>query len=401
IVIEPGDGIWIADWATSFRTQFGHDPDYELRGSDPDVPNLEGTWPGFSNDGDEVLLFSEAGILQDALVYEGGDTNQAGWSGAALEPYIVHNVFAANGQILYRMFGADAQSRMPDTDSAMDWAQSTHDAVNGRRVRYPGWDIEEFHPTRWYTESAEVVIGIAPDNAFELLRTELASATSEIRIASHTFRSYALEQELVSAIGRGVSVTVLLEGDPVGGIEVSQRNICQHLEAIGGRCWFMINDENQDIHDRYRYLHAKFIIIDDRLAIVSTENLSPDSFPDDDKTDGTWGRRGVVVVTDAPSVVQHLLSLWNHDFDPLNHRDLAPWSEMQLTFEPVSSIKADIGATNELTYAVRFSEPTRLEGEFAFAVVQRWIADREFFQKRTGIFDIFIQIDGQHFKTLA
>jgi uncharacterized repeat protein (TIGR01451 family) len=369
-LLKAGEGIWVTDQAASFRRQFGHDPDYEVRGSDPDVPDLDGTWPGFSNTGDEVLLTSADGTLIDVLVYEDGNANQEGWSGPALEPYTLSGVFAAEGQILARLPGINWHSRMPDTDSGLDWVQSMHDPVDARRVRYPGWDVDRFFPTVWFTETAELVVGIAPDNAFELLRAEMAGAQSQMLIASHTFRSTALKQELVAALNRGVSVTVLLEGDPVGGIDSTQHANCQALEEAGGQCWLMINDPDQDIYDRYRYLHAKYIIIDDKRAIVSTENLSPDSYPDDDKTDGTWGRRGVIIATDAPSVVGQLQALWSEDFDPLNHHDLAPWSAFDMNPGSVAPTSSTLFSTNELTYSVRYTEPLRLQGQIPIAVIR-------------------------------
>ena len=39
------------------------------------------------------------------------------------------------------------------------------------------------------------------------------------------------------------------------------------------------------------------------MALIGSENLNAEAFPDDDKADGTFGRRGVYLVTDAPSVV--------------------------------------------------------------------------------------------------
>jgi hypothetical protein len=61
----------------------------------------------------------------------------------------------------------------------------------------------------------------------------------------------------------------------------------------------MVNDRN-DAKDRYSNQHAKFIVVDDRLLLVSSENFSPDSMPDDDKSDGTLGRRGTALVSRRP-----------------------------------------------------------------------------------------------------
>ena len=78
-------------------------------------------------------------------------------------------------------------------------------------------------------------------------------------------------------------MSVLLEGSPVGGVPDQEKLVCQQLEAAGGACWFMIQDQSARIADRYRYLHAKFMIVDDRVAVIGSENLSYNSMPDDDK----------------------------------------------------------------------------------------------------------------------
>ena len=145
--------------------------------------------------------------------------------------------------------------------------------------------------------TAEVVVGIAPDNAIKLISEEIAKADKSVRIESQTFRSYAIAELLATIAARGVSVTVLLEGNPVGGVDDQERLNCQLVADAGGACWFMISDSDQNIHDRYLYLHSKFILIDDARVLIGTENLSPDSFPTDEKGDGTWGHRGTLIAT--------------------------------------------------------------------------------------------------------
>ena len=103
-------------------------------------------------------------------------------------------------------------------------------------------------------------------------------------------------------------------------LATKRREMC-----IRDRCWFMVGDEARGVHSRYRYLHAKYLVIDDRLAAVSSENFSPDSLPDDDKRDGTWGRRGVVLITDARAVAAHLAAVFADDLDAA-HADLRRWT---------------------------------------------------------------------------
>ena len=361
-----GQAIWLAKDSAAFARQFGFLPDFEVIDSHPAVPNLAGTWPGFANGGDEVILQDGANNVVDALVYENGNTAQTGWSGPAVSPYKVSTLFAEEGQILYRKRDQQTGLPVPDTDTAADWAQSSDDVINGRKLLYPGWDLDEFFFTTQITETAVLTVAIAPDNAFEAIVGEIARAQTSLDIQALTFENVAIGEALIRAVNRGVAVTVLLEGSPAGGIPDQEKYICQQLETAGGRCWFMINDSSLRIFDRYRFLHAKFILVDGQRVIISSENLSPNSLPGDDKSDGTWGRRGVVLITDAPGVVSHVQQLFDLDFDIGSHVDI---SGTAYVGPPPPGFTPDL-ESGGVTYTVRYTTPAAFNGTFAFELVQ-------------------------------
>ncbi len=355
VTLAAGETIWLANDTASFTRQFGFAPDY--------VP--DGTWPGFSNTGDEVILSDDVGTVVDALVYEGGSTTITGWSGTAVNPYTVSSVFGAEGQILYRMRNQSSGLPVPDTDTAADWAQSAGDVINGRKVLYPGWDLDTYFQTAKFTQSGTLTVAIAPDNAYETLKLHLDAAQTSIAIESLTFENVAIANDLIAALNRGVAVTILLEGAPIGGVPDQEKYICQQIEAAGGECWFMISDDANDINDRYRFLHAKFILIDGQQVIISSENLSPNSLPNDNKADGTWGRRGVVLVTDAPGVVAHVQSLFDVDFDPTNHVDITGTTFIG---GPPVGFMPNL-ETGGITYTVRFPNAAVFSGNFGYELV--------------------------------
>ena len=368
--LTPGQALWIAREAVPFRRQFGFWPAAEVEGESEGVVNAAGRWPGYANDGDEVILRGPDGALADVLVYEGGETGVAGWDGPAVQAYRVSNLFAEEGQILYRRREQATGRPVTDTNRAGDWAQMTADVVNGRKVRYPGWPVDDFFFTARVTETAVLTVAVAPDNAYDALLDEVNRARRSIQVEALTFEHVSLGQALVAAAGRGVSVTVLLEGDPVGGIADAEKYVCQELEAAGGACWFMIRDDEAAIHDRYRYLHAKFLILDGERVAIGSENVSPQSLPDDEKGDGTWGRRGVFLITDAPGVVGRVQAIFDDDLDAAAHVDLFRWTAGHAQYGAPSPNFEPVTTTGGVSYTVHYSRPVSFSGRFAFELLQ-------------------------------
>ena len=356
--LAPGAALWLARDAATFRFQFGHDADLQLS-----------PWPGYSNSGDEVVLRDAAGATVDALVYAAGDTARDGWFGPALAPYRVVSVFAAEGQLLFRRRDEATGLPIADSDTAADWAQMTADPIAGRKVRYPGWSADRFAAPAVITATATLTVAVAPDNAYAAVVGLIDGAKSSIRLASLTLENVGVGQALARAARRGVAVTALLEGAPPGGLGDQARYVCELIEAASGSCWFMAGDEARGVHSRYRYLHAKYLVIDDRLAAVSSENFSPDSLPDDDKRDGTWGRRGVVLITDARAVAAHLAAVFADDLDAA-HADLRRWTAADPVYGAPPPGFVPITSSGGVTYTVRFPQPVAFFGTYRFEIGQ-------------------------------
>ncbi len=357
LTITAGQTIWIAKNEAAFTTQFGFSPDHE-----------EPSWLGLTNTGDELFLRNENDVVIDALIYENGNIASAGsnWQGTAVSPYKELSS-GVDGQILYRKLDPITGLPVPDTNTAADWAQDATDLYHGRRVLYPGWDLETFYLPTQITETAVLTIAIAPDNGYETLIHHINQAQREILIETHTFENIHIGQALVAASQRGVTVTVLLEGGPPGGISDEQKYICQTLLESGGECWSMINDDDVAAQHRYYFIHAKFMLIDGRLAMVSSENFSPNSLPVDNKSDGTFGRRGVLLFTDARQVIDHLFTIWHADFDTANHNDIAQAQGTDLLLPPDYSPPI---ASNPTTYTVRYPSPFVISSTIGFEIVQ-------------------------------
>ncbi|MCU0522387.1 MAG: phospholipase D-like domain-containing protein [Anaerolineae bacterium] len=357
--LESGSRVWLAHDPTAFEASFGAAPDYPLAKS-----------TGLNNAGDLVMLRTPDGGVADTLVYKDGNPTVPGWSGGTLAPYL--GLMTETGQVLSRI--CDEASGLPvvDTDSASDWMQSLADTVAGRRVRYAGWDLDPlFFPIR-VTEMATVVVGIAPDNAFDVIVPVVQRAQTTISIEVYSLRHPAIIDLLVEKARSGVQVTVLLEGGPVGvGVYSpewqTQLYGCRQLESAGGACWFMIHDTSVRRYQRYLYLHAKMLVVDDTWAVVGTQNLTVGGLPADDKRNGSYGSRGVVVATTSTEVVRRAAQVFSLDLDPAHHQDLLRWGTGTdpRYGEPIDAL-VDLAQPDGITYTVAFTEPLVTHGTFEF-----------------------------------
>ncbi len=367
IALSPGAFAWCAREAMAFRTTFGHAPDCEWGAdTDPTVPNAQGGALRLSNQGARVTLHSPDGSLVDVVSYASAPAGP-GWEGPPVEPYTAGG-FGVEGQILYRKLNRQAQP-LPDTDRATDWAADLADPVAGRRVRYPGWDLEAFWPAYEVTETARLTVTIAPDNMFETVLAHVQAARESIALEGYVLESVPIGLALAERAQAGVKVHILLEGTPSGGIRDVQRWITQHIVAAGGQVYYMVNDRNY-ARDRYRFQHAKLMIFDGRVVYIGSENPTADSMPDDDKRNGTWGRRGVGLLTDAPGVVARAQALVAADLDPAHHADIFAWDAADPVYGPPPEGYTPPASQDGTLYPVRFATPLALYGTFAFEVVQ-------------------------------
>jgi uncharacterized repeat protein (TIGR01451 family) len=373
--LGPGQAVWCTRQAVPFTRQFGFRPDFETGDTDPLVPEMAGSFPRLADGGDECLLRDEEGQIADVVVYREGDTSIEGWQGAAVWPWTPSITFPARGQILYRK--RDQLSGKPITNtpyrvlgSAADWAQDPSDQTDGRRVLYPGWDLDRFFSTARVTETAAITLAVGPDHLYESVASLLAGAQEQIQIASYTFRSLELAEVLIDRLQAGVSVTLLLEGAPAfEGVSVQQKGIVSRLHNLGAQILYMISDSEARIFDRYRSQHAKYIVIDSRLVLIGSENMSDQSMPADDKADGTAGRRGVYVVTDAPGVVSRVQAVFEADADPANHADVAGCDRVADLCTPPAGFEP-APTPNWMSYTVQFPSPGAWQGIFAFELIQ-------------------------------
>jgi predicted extracellular nuclease len=371
--LPAGDSLWIAREADDFESEFGFKPDYEYgSNTDPAVPDLarSGTM-ALANSGDEMILRDDASAIVDSVVYDGGSTSGTDWSGATIDRYN-QGYFGQEGQILYRKLDQATGLPVSDTDTAADWAQATDSDIDGKKIMYPGWDLERYFSTNAFTETATITYTVAPDGIYETVVSQINRATESIYYEGYTFKNAHLADAIVARMtaNPGMTVTLLLEGEPVGGIEDQEKWICQQIENAGGQVYFMYTDDPTDVHDRYNYQHAKFMVIDEAVLLTGSENLNYSSMPADNKSDGTSGNRGVWMITDSPSAIAHALDVFAHDVDPVNHNDLFRWTAGDPNYgAPTPGFTPDY-SSGGTSYTPVFTAPLTISGTFSFEIVQ-------------------------------
>jgi cardiolipin synthase len=156
-------------------------------------------------------------------------------------------------------------------------------------------------------DDVAVTAFVAPDCSYEIFSSAVARAGQEILVNVYEFTDPAMAADLIRARERGVAVTVLLEGGPVGGISAEERAIAGALNRSGIPVLQMTTTDAA--HARYRYDHAKYVVVDDEAVLVTTENFKPGGFP----APGLMGNRGWGVYLEDPDLAAYFADLFSLD----------------------------------------------------------------------------------------
>ncbi|MFB6070259.1 MAG: phosphatidylserine/phosphatidylglycerophosphate/cardiolipin synthase family protein [Halanaeroarchaeum sp.] len=149
----------------------------------------------------------------------------------------------------------------------------------------------------------------APGVTFETLR----GADDRILLAGYTLTSPRVVDALRTAERRGVDVSVLVEGGPVGGVASRQKRALDVLAADGVRV--VVSGGRRA---RYDFHHAKYAVVD-RRALVTSENWKPSGV-------GGHASRGWGVLIRNADLADHLARVFAADADGLDAR---PWRSVE------------------------------------------------------------------------
>ncbi len=234
-ILLPDKKYYVAQNATEFRRVMGFSPDATYSSA-----HYNGTF-SLANKGDEVALIKNGRIV-DIVIYGESSYSGYGWYGKSVE--------IKRGRILRRW---DLQ----DTNTSADW--SNYHSIG--QSDFKGLSLK-----------TNLEIFVYPDDRNEVLRF-INGTKRYLYIEVYELSDLRIERALVTLLKRGVTVYVMMEGNPVGGIDESEKYCVKDLWENGAKIYFMINAPAEHIYDRYRFVHSKYIIRDGKEVLISTENF--------------------------------------------------------------------------------------------------------------------------------
>lgn len=317
--IPPGGEIWIAASAKGFLQVFGERPAYEGVDTDTNVPEASAP-KGFlllPADHGTVALVDGKGDVVDFVAYEAGKVPFFGESAFTGVPWKGEPVrlsktsfYGWKGQVLAR--DRDERGRpLRDTDTAADWDSGFSRKLLGEepthRVEIAGQSRFVSRPLK--KVRAKVMATSSPDNSYGALIDAIRSARRELRVRIYEMTNPKIVEEIVKARLRGVKVWIFLEGSPVGGIPDQERWLVDRAARAGCIVHFLATPKGSRLKPRYRFDHSKYILVDDRLAVIGSENYGRTGVP----VFNSFGNRGWMVHVENPTFVKQLREVWDHD----------------------------------------------------------------------------------------
>ena len=228
--------------------------------------------PWLVNSGGSLILAEPNGTAIDSIVYGNGIAGIDGWTG----PAISVPGDGSPGLILMRGLGC---GEYPDTDTGSDWEQRW--IRIGASTFCDGGDFLT-------EQDSTAVASIGPESTYNDLRNWIDTAQSELHLHVYQFMSAELTGAVISAIDRGVDVTLLLEDGILDGASTvdNQRGHAQAVHDAGGLVLWM--EDPSQISSPYRYIHSKVAVKDTESVWISSGNWKETSAPVDQTGNREW-----------------------------------------------------------------------------------------------------------------
>ncbi|MBI3544279.1 MAG: hypothetical protein HY075_13495, partial [Deltaproteobacteria bacterium] len=169
-----------------------------------------------------------------------------------------------------------------------------------------------------------VKVAEAPFNNLALTIQAIQTAKSYLLVNIYDLSSQDVADALVDRIKDGLHVEILEEGQPVGGVSAGGKKIraqlAKAMAQAGGEDHLYVMSSKPVTNSfsapslskrRFRFDHAKYIVVDGKDLLVGSENYSPTGNP----VPGNLGNRGWEVLVHDDSIAGYFKDIFRKDSD--------------------------------------------------------------------------------------
>ena len=162
-----------------------------------------------------------------------------------------------------------------------------------------------FSPAVFHNVS--VTTFVSPDCSNDIFSYAVNQASGEVLLNVYEFSSPAMADTLIAARDRNVDVRIFLEGGPVGGITPEEKGVIRKMTDRGIPVSVM--ESHNGIPAPYRYDHGKYVVIDRKSLLLTSENFKYSGFP----PAGINGNRGWGVYLEDPGLAGYFSTVYMTD----------------------------------------------------------------------------------------
>jgi cardiolipin synthase len=163
-----------------------------------------------------------------------------------------------------------------------------------------------FSPAQF--RNVSITTFVSPDCSTDIFSYAVNQTTDELLLNVYEFSSPLIANDLITAHAREVDIKIIIEGGPVGGISPEGNEAIRKLTE--GGIPVSIMESRKDEPAPYRYDHAKYMVIDNRAVLLTSENFKYSGFP----PPGMSGNRGWGVYLEDPELAEYFSRIFLNDY---------------------------------------------------------------------------------------